>query len=296
MKASFPRDAPRFPRMVVKVSVADVRRESSHASELMTQAVLGVELEVLRVSRDRSWYLVRLRDAYTGWIRTWSVIPMSRSDLSKRKAGIALQVAKRSVPVMDRPKRSSNILCELVLGTRLPRLAVSGRWNKTRLPDSTLGWVEQSGLEPLPCPRPSASAITDTALRFIGAPYLWGGTTPWGCDCSGLVQTVYSVNGIMLPRDARDQLRATKELLVQAEPGRYYPGDLLFFGQSPLSISHVAISTGGYSFIHCRGCVARGSLKKGEMGYTHGISRLLRAATRPLDGVKKDVDKKKGLP
>jgi len=282
-------------KLLVSVSVADVRSQSSHTSELLTQAVLGVELDVIRATRDLAWYLVRLRDSYVGWVRSWSVVPVSGSELLDWKGRMAFHVDSRSVRVRERPTNRSAVLCELVLGTRLPKLASRGDWVKTTLPDSTQGWVEVSGLRPHPGPLPTASSIIKTAFRFMGAPYLWGGTTPWGCDCSGLVQSVYSFNGVELPRDARDQLRALEDCSVDIQSQRFQPGDLVFFGRKLTDISHVAISTGGSSFVHSHGCVRRGSLRREETGYSLEISRLLRAAARPLGEIKKTIDKKKGL-
>lgn len=282
-------------KLLVCVSLADVRRRSSHSSELLTQAVLGVELEVIRTTRDRTWHLVRLPDGYGGWVRSWSVVPVSDSELLKWKVGARFHVSARSLALRQEPSRRSMVLCELALGTRVPRVASRGRWVKTTLPDATQGWLERSGLEPVRSPSQTPSSVVKTALRFMGAPYLWGGTTPWGCDCSGLVQSVYSFNGVALPRDAIDQLRATRDCAVDVGAGRFRAGDVLFFGSSLGDISHVAISTGGFSFVHSRGCVRQGSLEKGELGYSHELSRLLRAVARPLEAAKKDVDKKKGL-
>jgi gamma-D-glutamyl-L-lysine dipeptidyl-peptidase len=284
-------------KLLVSVSVADVRGQSSHGSELLTQAILGVEVDVLRATRDRAWYLVRLPDSYVGWVRSWSVVPVRGSELLDWRRRTSFQVSGRSVQLREKPSRGSAILCELVLGTRLPKLVSRGDWVKTALPDSTQGWVELSGLrlQSQPGPSPTAPFIIRTAFRFMGAPYLWGGTTPWGCDCSGLVQSVYSFNGIELPRDARDQLRALEDCSLEIQTRRFQPGDLLFFGRGLRDISHVAISTGGFSFVHSHGCVRRGSLRRGEPGYSLEISRLLRAAAGPLGEIKKTIDKKKGL-
>jgi len=282
-------------KLLVSVSVADVRGQCSHISELLTQVILGVGLEVIRTTRDRTWYLVRLPDNYVGWVRSWSVVPVSGVELLKWTARIEYQVNRRSIPLREAPSVNSLVLCELVLGTRLPKLASREDWVKTVLPDSGRGWVESSGVQSLPASLATSSAIIETAVCFMGAPYLWGGTTPWGCDCSGLVQTVYSFNGVSLPRDAQDQLRATRDCSVDIEVGRFQPADLLFFGRSLGHISHVGISTGGFSFIHSRGYVGRGSLKRGKLGHSLELSRLLRAVTRPLRQVKKNVDKKKAL-
>ncbi|UCF79180.1 MAG: C40 family peptidase [Candidatus Eiseniibacteriota bacterium] len=286
--------------LLVATSVADIRAQASHESELVTQAVLGSQLRRLKTSRDHKWHQVKLPDGYVGWVRGWSILPVSRSQLSAWTAGLDLQVSSRSAPVRERPSEASPVVCELVLGTRLPQVKRRKGWVRTVLPDSRSGWLERKHLgrpvsgSPLSGPGLEA-AIVRTALLFTGAPYLWGGITPWGCDCSGLVQTVYRLNGIDLPRDAKDQLAWLRERLIAPETKHYRRGDLLFFGRSRRDITHVAISTGGTSFIHSYGHVRRGGLKRGQSGYVHEISRSFRFAARPLRKGKKDVDKKSGL-
>jgi len=270
------------PNLLVSVSVADVRGRNSHTSELLTQAVMGVELELIRSTRDQNWQLVRLPDLTVGWIRSWSIIGTTKGRASSWLKSSAFQVESRSAAVREKPSLGSAVRCELVLGTRLPGADSGRKWLKIALPDSTEGWVERRQLATLPCRNPQPSSIVKTALRFMGVPYLWGGTTPWGCDCSGLVQTVYGYNGICLPRNSSEQLGATRAYPIEPGHENLKQGDLIFFGRSLKRITHVAISAGGSSFIHCRGSVRYGSLKRGELGYSLELSRLLRAATRPL--------------
>ncbi|KPJ61354.1 MAG: hypothetical protein AMJ46_01200 [Latescibacteria bacterium DG_63] len=280
---------------LVAVPLADIRALASHKSELVTQAVLGLELERLRTSRDRKWHLVRLPDGYVGWVRDWSVLPVSRSRLSDWTAGLTYQVTSRSAILREGPSIASGATCELVLGTRLPKLSSQKGWVRTSLPDSRRGWLRRNELGYLARVSATPLAIVRTALLFIGAPYLWGGTTPWGCDCSGLVQTVYAFHGIPLPRDTVDQFRSVRHALIDPRVRRYRRGDLLFFGRNLRGVSHVAVSTGGTSFIHAHGYVRRGDLRRGQSGYLPEVSRHFKVAARPLGKDKKIVDKKSGL-
>jgi hypothetical protein len=285
----------RPPRFLVKVPLADVRALASHKSELVTQVALGGELERLRTSRDGKWHLFKLPDGFVGWVRSWSVLPASRSRAAGWRAGLALQVGSRSAVLRERPSEASRVVCELALGTRLPQLGRRGGWVRTELPDLRRGWLRHRDLRKLPGKPLGPEAVVETALLFTGAPYLWGGTSPWGCDCSGLVQTAFYVNGVALPRDTRDQLRSLRNVQIEPDLGRYGRGDLLFFGRGPRSVSHVAISIGGTAFIHAYGYVRRGDLRRGQPGYLPEISKLFRVAARPFGKGKKIVDKKSGL-
>ena len=127
-------------------------------------------------------------------------------------------------------------------------------------------------------------AIIETASRWIGAPYLWGGTTPAGADCSGFVQAVYRMHGIDLPRDSDQQARVGSAV----EPGRdlsgLRAGDLLFFAEYPRRVSHVAISLGGSGVIHSalgNGDVRRNDLV-GRTPFEKELRRLLIHARRVL--------------
>jgi cell wall-associated NlpC family hydrolase len=100
-----------------------------------------------------------------------------------------------------------------------------------------------------PFPRHDAPAAVAFAGRLIGAPYLWGGVTIDGTDCSGFVQLCWRLAGHALPRDAHQQLDAVPYLVAR---GELAPGDLLYFGGAG-AVTHVALSLGGDRYIHAKG-------------------------------------------
>ncbi|MBN1505041.1 MAG: C40 family peptidase [Candidatus Eisenbacteria bacterium] len=275
-------------RVFVSVPVAELRRRPSHASELVTQAVLGETLTITARAPDRKWLRAIRWDGYRGWVRSWSVTRPSAAVLKAWDSDLPVQVGTRSAQVLAAPHSSATLVCELALGTRLPGLTRRGRWVETALPEGRTGWLTRSQLVAVPTAPSSPADVLKVARQFAGAPYLWGGITPWGCDCSGFVQTVFRCCGVPLPRDACDQLRALRAEVLGSSTGPFRPADLLFFGTSRKGVSHVAISTGGLRLLHAYGYVREGNLEDGRPDSVADLAGLLRVAARPLGRRKKD--------
>jgi gamma-D-glutamyl-L-lysine dipeptidyl-peptidase len=118
------------------------------------------------------------------------------------------------------------------------------------------GKVHRPGERP---PAPTQEELLATAQRFLGVPYLWGGCSPWGLDCSGFVQLVYRLHGISLPRDAHEQALAGEPVPVTSSGDGTVAGlsggEAVFFHSEapPHRISHVALALGAEAFIHALG-------------------------------------------
>ena len=130
-----------------------------------------------------------------------------------------------------------------------------------------------------------ASSLVQTALQFMGVPYLWGGNSAAGNDCSGFTQNVFFANGLLLPRDARQQALVGKEIVPEPDFSNVRPGDLLFFG-SKKSITHVGLSLGGSDFIHQDSRVNRvriNSFDSTSTRYSYYRKHTLKKITRLLN-------------
>ncbi len=218
-------------RAVTRVAVADLRAEPAPESELVDQSHYGERLTVLG-ERD-GWLWVQGDDHYFGWVAREDT-----SELVERTTEIRVVVLRAEV--RDEPDASSPPVALLPAGSTLLRWRHQGEWVETEL-----GWFRAADLvEPADLLNRATTPddLIATARAFLGTPYLWGGTSGHGIDCSGFVQQVYRLNGVGLGRDADQQALEGRA----ANPPS--AGDLLFFG-SP-TVTHVAMSLGGDDFIH----------------------------------------------
>jgi cell wall-associated NlpC family hydrolase len=176
-------------------------------------------------------------------------------------------------------------------------------WAEVILPDGRKGWTPACDLERFESwaqkPKPSEAGIIATAKQFIGTPYLWGGTSSKGLDCSGLVRLTWFMNGYLLPRNASQQVFLGREIIVKADHSigkdnenlydemvrrieNLKPGDLVFFGNPETrwkkeSITHVGIYIGNGEIIHASHKVRVNSLIPGTKNYYENSYRLLKA-------------------
>jgi cell wall-associated NlpC family hydrolase len=238
---------------VVTRAVENMYAAADENVEVVSQATLGQIVEVLEA--NGGFTRVRTPDRYEGWL--------SRAALAEYKDGATPRYA-RAGRVVEVTSLMANIYREPDVTTARPkatvplatRLEVAGdgpspRWLAVRLPAGDQGYVQSGDVKPVlaasPRPRGSGDDLVATARRFLGVPYLWGGMTAHGIDCSGLASRVYHANGVLIPRDADLQFQDPNASPV--ERSALLPGDLVFFGSDAKSITHVGLYLGGGRFI-----------------------------------------------
>jgi cell wall-associated NlpC family hydrolase len=232
---------------MVEVPIADLRAMPGDGAELVDQVHFREWLRVL--GETDGWRYVQAEDHYFGWIRS-DRMTMLPGEFHGRAIGPAV------APVYRAPDKSSEIVAYIPAGAQLATKqspCVDGPWigidsGVDRPEGATVytGYVSLDDvIDPgdLPCRYPTPDDLITTAEAFLGVPYLWGGTTGLGIDCSGYVQQVYRLNGIRLDRDAHQQAMEGRAVKVPA------PGDLIFFGEEG-AVTHVALATGERTFLN----------------------------------------------
>lgn len=271
---------------LVHVSAANLRLSPDYESPLETQALMGSAMEVL----DSSGYWLKvhlLEPEYVAWVNRLQVTRCSSPEYTPDM----VCVAKYST-VYAEPSASSAVICDLVRGDKMEMgLKINGKelrkkgFRSVVLPSGKPGWVCARDVRPISSAipaEPSAAAVASEALSYLGTPYLWGGTSVKGFDCSGLVRQCYLMQGILLPRNASEQLHCGTVLPVEGVlEGRWdhlRPGDLLFFGNRETGrVSHVGIYTGDGHMVHSSMVVRHNSLLEGAPDYYENSWRLLYA-------------------
>jgi cell wall-associated NlpC family hydrolase len=208
-----------------------------------------------------AWSLIRgERDGYIGWTRSAALYVCDRKAVRAYQKSANVLVQAGLARSFDRASAGAPQVGALPFGVALPMIEAKRGWAAIRLPDDRVWWVKGTDLLPLTDrPKPNAAGIAFTLDRikpFVGIPYMWGGRSPYGYDCSGLAQTFWAFMGVQIPRDADQQFRAGK--IIKGTPR---PGDLLFFGGDDSNlvearharITHVVISLGGDEMIHANG-------------------------------------------
>lgn len=250
------------------LSLVPLRLEPSDRSEMVSQLLFGECYQI--IDELKGWLLVRmLHDGYEGWIDKKQSLP-----------------AEFNVAVLSNPKPvhvvSDYIATAFRNGDEKPVILCRG----SVLPEYRKGRFYLAGNEyriesqPIEIPQPpKPENITHQAMAYLNAPYLWGGRSPFGIDCSGLTQMVFRLCGIELKRDASLQAQQGSMVSFISEA---QAGDLAFFENSAGNITHTGIITGNGKIIHASGCVRIDTIDHNgifntETGkYTHTLRLLKR--------------------
>ncbi len=256
---------------VVRLSVCNIRSKPKHSAELATQSTLGSSLRIYKKEGD--WYYVQTPDDYLGWLDKDGFTRMDKTAydawMQEEKVIVTTDIAKAKATA----DLESETVSDLLPGNILAKKGVEGDFEKVAFPDGREAFIPRRFRADLNAwlenTKPDTSRIFQTAKRMMGSPYLWGGTSSKGMDCSGYTKQIFFENGILLPRDASQQVRVGEEVKTDTTLVNLLPGDLLFFGRKATAekkerIWHVAIYLGDGKIIHSAGNVKIQSLRRGD--------------------------------
>jgi gamma-D-glutamyl-L-lysine dipeptidyl-peptidase len=256
---------------LVRAAVAPVHGTARVSSAQVSQYVLGHRLELL--SRHDAWWRVRGEDGYIGWVHH-GYLQTGDAEWAQawERGEEGESMVSLGAELVDEAGRG---IIRLPWGARVIRDAP----RRFRLPDGRHG--ELGAGELVEVDRlvdwfpPRGESVTRTARRWSGTPYLWGGVTMAGADCSGFVQSVYWMHGVALPRDSDQQARLGTPIDVGPEFEELRAGDLLFFSERPERITHIAISLGGSRIIHS--ALSNGGVQENDLLGGREVERNLRS-------------------
>ncbi|WP_042480415.1 C40 family peptidase [Solitalea canadensis] len=285
---------------VANLSVCNNRFEPKQSAEMATQMTLGTPVDVL-MKKD-GWLLVRTPDGYISWTEAMGVGLMDETEFKQWQSADKILYTEYFGHAYQQPKKESSIVADLAKGAIVKLEGEEKGFYKVTYPDNRTAYVEKKEAIPLKnwlqSRNPSAENIITTAKTLLGTPYLWGGTSIKGVDCSGFIKTSFFLNGIILPRDASQQVFAGEKVdiyengSVNIEKGisNMQNGDLLFFSSKPdgnlnAPITHVGMYIGNGEFIHSSGMVRINSLKKEAVNYAEWQTKTLVAVRRVLSQI-----------
>jgi len=267
---------------LITLSVANMRSKPAHSSEMVSQTIMGTPVRILK--DGDGWVLIQTPDQYIGWTNKSAVQLMSRSEILQwRKAERLIFEGNEGIIFGDRQR--TTIMSDLVAGAILVKTSEGLDYVAVGLPDGRSGYVSKQNWFSFKRWKDTVSLNANRMIvsgkRLMGFPYLWGGTSSKGMDCSGFVKTVCFLNGVVLERDASQQFRHGKEVDLTAGWEKLQKGDLLFFGsKEPFRVTHVGMYIGDSELIHESGSVHINSLDRTKANYNDELKENLVGARR----------------
>ena len=302
---------------VVELSTAYLRNQPDYESALETQELMGTVVEIL--GEKGYWLDIMSPQPYRAWVTNKVVVEMTPEQLEEYKAAPKVMFTALYGHLYEKPSTAARTLGDLV-GGDLMRVTGNKKgkaWTEVMLPSGRTGWVlsenlkKHEGFLSIAKGEGNAGSVSDQkmesilteALKLFGVPYIWGGMCSRGVDCSGMVRISYIMNGVLLPRNASQQVHCGDVVPMEIDT-KYWEenernceaftqemkervknlkrGDLVFFGfpatdQKPQRITHVGIYIGDNHIIHASHLVRINSLIPTDEDYYENSHRLIAA-------------------
>tara|TARA_B000000609_G_C24180468_1_gene357756 strand:+ start:53 stop:850 length:798 start_codon:yes stop_codon:yes gene_type:complete len=226
--------------LIVKTTYANIYLEPTFKSELISQALMWDKLNVIE-SLD-NWYRIKQWDGYVGWINKFYIAKLN-------KKNDCYIIPLNSINVYDSIKKRK-IIANLLFGSYVPLKSSSKKFYELLMPNGKTGFVVKYA--DYNDEKNIREKIIEKSMLFLGVPYLWGGNSAYGFDCSGFVQSIFKYFGFELERDTSLQIK--NSYLKVIKPSKAKVGDLVYFFINNV-INHVGILIDDSKIIHASGNV-----------------------------------------
>lgn len=273
---------------IVCLSVASGRLQPEHKAEMGTQMLMGNAVRLWKQSGN--WFYAQSADGYLAWLEKGVFVRRTREEVDGWERAPRLIVTALEDVVLARPEAGAEPVSDVVVGDLLEKTGAEENWYRVALADGRAGFLPKKSAEDYRAWKRTREATPEgiecTARMFLGRPYLWGGVSPKGLDCSGFTKLVFFMNGIDLNRDASEQAHQGHEVALDGDLSQLKKGDLIFFGRGfpgqPERIVHAGIYLGDKLFIHSSERVQISSLDADSPIRDVRLIRTLRRARRVL--------------
>lgn len=281
---------------VVETSTCYMRIAPDYESALETQELMGTVVEI--VGESGYWREIVSPQPYKAWATEKTLVEMTAEEIKEYEAAPKYMFTELYGHVYMEPSEKSQTLCDLVGGDVMRmalkngKAAIKGKWAMVMLPSGKTGWVPKTAVKTLGertnirmgdgadnmISIEKMEAIIASAHQLLGVPYLWGGMSAKGVDCSGLVRISAIMNGVLLPRNASQMIKCG----IPVQLDQLQRGDLVFFGtaasdEKPMRVTHVGIYLGDNRIIHSSHMVRINSLNPEDADYYENAHRLIAA-------------------
>lgn len=252
---------------ICRLALVPVRAEASDKSEMVTQLLFGEQYSVLEISANKKWVRIRMSyDGYEGWIDALQHKEISNEyydHLSSTEFKIATDITSTIL--------YKGRLLQILIGSILPISSAElfEMNEKLAFNGSSKNLGDRKGYD----------FLKEILKNYMNAPYLWGGRTPFGIDCSGFTQQVFKLCGYALKRDSTEQYLQGEKV---NDLSQTIPGDLAFFQNDKMVIHHVGIVMEDQSIVHASGFVRldklddKGIFNEEMLSYSHRLAGFRR--------------------
>ncbi|MDH6308728.1 hypothetical protein M2451_001294 [Dysgonomonas sp. PFB1-18] len=279
---------------VINLSVADIREKPDFTEGMATQAILGTPILILQ--KD-GWYRIQTPDGYIGWSQHFNFHPMTKTEFNTWTEAKKIIFTDYFGFAYSKPNKNSQTISDLVNGNMLKYEGEEGDFYKIAYPDGKIAYVLKSQCQPFynwySSLQLTKESIIEKAFTLMGIPYVWGGTSVKGMDCSGYTKQVLFMHGVILMRDASQQVNTGIPVDISKGYGNLQIGDLIFFGKKDQKtgkerIRHVGFYIGNNEFIHASGYIRISSLDPKKENYDEANTKEFIRASRVVGAVDTD--------